>query len=337
MSFSNWLIPEKSGLLCRPGQFVIDPLEPQPVAIVTHGHADHARPGHGKLIATPQTLDIMRLRYGEHFATELIPLPYYQPLSMGAVQVRLLPAGHILGSAQVEMTFAGQSAIITGDYKRSPDATCEPFAVTPCDLFITEATFALPVFQHPPIEQQLNKLLDSLEKFPDRCHLLGAYALGKCQRVIIGLRQLGYDEPIFLHGAMLKLCDYYQQQGYQLGELIPVSDVPKLRTLAGKLVIAPPSALRDRWSRKLPNVLTAMASGWMQIRARSKQRQAELPVIVSDHSDWDELLTTITEVNPKEVWVTHGREDALVYQLTQMGFRAKALSMVGYETADEGN
>ena len=225
--------------------------------------------------------------------------------------------------------------MISGDYKRRHDPTCPPFEVVPCDVFITEATFGLPVFTHPPISHEIDKLLTSLSVFPHRCHLVGTYALGKCQRVLIGLREAGYHKPVYLHGALLKLCELYQQQGIALGELIPVSDVEDKTSLAGEIVLAPPSALADRWSRSLPDVRTVMASGWMQIRARARQRQVELPLIISDHCDWPELLQTIEEVSPKEVWVTHGREDALMYQANLMGFKARALSMVGYDDDEE--
>ena len=156
------------------------------------------------------------------------------------------------------------------------------------------------------------------------------------QRKILALREAGYEKPIYLHGAQLKLCDLYEQLGISLGALIPVSDVSDKKALAGEIVLAPPSALADRWSRSLPNVRPVMASGWMQIRARAKQRNAELPLIISDHCDWPELIQTIEEVNPKEVWVTHGREDALMYQAEKMGFKARALSLVGYDEEEQG-
>jgi len=252
------------------------------------------------------------------------------------VAVTFFPAGHILGSTQILIEYSGYRVVVSGDYKRRHDPTCPPFEVVPCDVLITEATFGLPVFKHPPIEHEIDKLLHSLRVFPERCHLVGAYALGKCQRVILALREAGYEKPIYLHGAQLKLCDLYEQLGISLGALIPVSDVADKKALAGEIVLAPPSALADRWSRSLPNVRPVMASGWMQIRARAKQRNAELPLIISDHCDWPELLQTIEEVNPKEVWVTHGREDALMYQAEKMGFKARALSLVGYDEEEQG-
>ncbi len=332
MSPEQWLQPTRSGLYCPPANTYIDAMRPVATSIVTHGHADHARPGHGRVIATPATLDIMRVRYGKDHAQECIPLDYGQELPLdGGVSLRLEPAGHILGSAQAILTHQGQKVVISGDYKRTPDPTCLPFKPETCDVFITEATFALPVFKHPPIQDEISKLLHSLQLFPERCHLVGVYALGKCQRVMLGLRELGYHNTLYLHGALVQLCKLYQQHGIDLGDWQVITPETDRKQLAGEIVLAPPSALADRWSRRLPDVVTAMASGWMQIRARSKQRRAELPLIISDHSDWHELLQTAQEVNAPEVWVTHGREEALVHQLQTMGFKAKPLSLVGYE------
>ena len=327
----HWITTNQNGLYCQALDAYIDPMQAVARAIVTHGHADHARAGHGEVYATPETMAIMRIRYGEDHAQKQIELAYGQSIALGRGKLELKPAGHILGSAQAVIDHADHRLVISGDYKRSADPTCLPFEVCPCDVFVTEATFALPVFRHPPILQEVNKLLDSLSLFPERCHLVGVYALGKCQRVILALRELGYHKPVYMHGALIKLCELYESFGIDLGEIIHVSELADTKQLAGEIVLAPPSALNDRWSRKLPNVITAMASGWMQIRARSKQRKAELPIIISDHCDWPELLQTIKDVNPEEVWVTHGREAALVHQAQQMGYRAKALSLIGFD------
>jgi len=300
-------------------------------AIITHAHADHARAGHQHVYATQATLDIMRVRYGEDHAQHTHALAYEETITLHKGKLTLYPAGHILGSAQVLVEYKGARLVHTGDFKRQADSTCEAFTPIPCDVFVTEATFGLPVFQHPAIEQEAQKLIDSLQLLPTSCHLVGVYALGKCQRLLQALRAIDYHKPVYLHGALVNLCRLYQSYGIDLGELIEVSSLSDLSVLEGQIVLAPPSALQDRWSRKLPNVMTAMASGWMQIRARSKQRRAELPLIISDHADWQDLLHTIEQVNPKEVWVTHGREQALVHRAQQMGYKAKALSLVGYE------
>jgi putative mRNA 3-end processing factor len=333
---STWLKTDDIGLYCEPGGFYIDPMSPVSTALVTHGHADHARAGHHSVYTSAETLAIMRTRYGEDMSTHQYSVEMEIPLHFNDVTVTFYPAGHILGSSQILIEHAGYRVVVSGDYKRRHDPTCPPFKVIACDIFITEATFGLPVFKHPPIEDEIEKLLQSLRVFPNSCHLVGAYALGKCQRVIIALRDAGYHQPIYLHGAQLKLCELYQSFGIDLGKLIPVSEIADKAALRGNIVIAPPSALADRWSRSLPNVRTVMTSGWMQIRARAKQRSAELPLIISDHCDWPELLQTINEVNPKEVWVTHGREDALMYQAEKMGYQARALSLVGYDEDTQG-
>lgn len=336
MDASQWLHKQPQGLYCEPADCYIDPLHPVEHALITHAHADHAIGGHQSVTATASTLAIMQTRYGEDMAGSTQAVNYHEQITLGSpddpVTCVFYPAGHILGSAQILLCYRGTRVVISGDYKRQSDPTCLPFEPVPCDLFITEATFALPVFKHPAIEQEMAKLLDSLAVFPERCHLVGVYALGKCQRVILALRAIGYTSPIYLHGAQRKLCDLYERQGIELGELIDVAEVSDKQSLAGNIVLAPPSALSDRWSRTLPNVRRAMASGWMQIRARAKQRQVELPLVVSDHCDWQALLDTIEEVNPNEVWITHGREDALLHALTQQGRTAQALSMVGYES-----
>jgi len=330
----DWIEIRREGVLCRPGALHIDPVQPVADAIVTHGHADHARSGHGRVFATPETLAIMRARYGDGHARTEYPLSYGETVEVNGVKLSLHPAGHILGSAQARLEYNGSSIVFSGDYKRRPDPTCVPFEPVPCDVFVTEATFALPVFRHPPLDSEIAKLLASLRQFPDRCHLIGVYALGKCQRLMMALRAAGYDDTIYLHGAMVRLCELYQDFGLDLGSWQVVTP-ENAKSLAGKIVLCPPSALQDRWSRKLPDVLTAAASGWMRIRARAKQKGVELPLVVSDHADWDELTATLSDVGAPEVWVTHGRDDALVHYATQNGFKAQALHLLGYEDDSE--
>ena len=199
---------------------------------------------------------------------------------------------------------------------------------------MTEATFGLPVFRHPPTHDEMDKLLASLHANPDRCVLVGAYALGKAQRVIAELRVLGHTDPIYIHGALERLCALYAELGVDLGELRLVADASK-EEMRGRIVLCPPSALNDRWSRRLPDPITAMASGWMRVRQRAVQKNVELPLILSDHADWDELTETLTEIAPREVWVTHGREDALVHWCMTRQIKARALDLRGYEDEDD--
>ena len=329
----SWIRPEPWGLHVVPADFWIDPARPVERALVTHGHADHARGGHGLTIATPETLAIMSVRYGVAEGAQTAALGERVPLG-GGVHATFVSAGHVLGSAQILLEHAGDRIVVTGDYKRAPDPTCAPFAVTPCDLFITEATFGLPVFKHPPIEQEVARLLDARRANPDRTILIGAYALGKAQRLIAELRRAGHHEPIYLHGAMERMCRLYEELGVPLGDLQLVAGMPN-GALAGQIVVCPPSALNDRWSRRLPDPITAMASGWMQVRQRARQKNVELPLVISDHADWQALTDTIAEVNPAETWITHGREEALL-RWCQLGQRrARALALVGYEDEDD--
>jgi putative mRNA 3-end processing factor len=329
----SWIRPEPWGIHVVPADCWIDPSRPVDRALVTHGHSDHARGGHGETTATPATLAIMELRYQTRAGAR--PVEYGETVELkGGVSATYFPAGHVLGSAQILLEHAGERVVVTGDYKRRPDPTCPPFEVTPCDIFITEATFGLPVFCHPPIGEEIGKLLDAISAEPERCVLVGAYALGKAQRVIAELRAAGHSAPIYLHGALERMCRLYEEHGVDLGELRLVSDTAK-EDMRGAVVVCPPSALNDRWSRRLPDPITAMASGWMRVRQRARQRQVELPLVISDHADWGELTRTIEEVNPTETWITHGREEALLRWCQLHQRRARALALVGYEDEDD--
>lgn len=329
----SWIGAEKGGIRIRPADCWIDPSHPVDTALVTHGHADHARGGHGVTVATPATLAIMALRYETR--TGATPVAYGETIRLpGSVSATYIPAGHVLGSAQILLEHAGERVVVTGDYKRRADPTCPPFEVTSCDVFITEATFGLPVFTHPPIAEELAKLIGARDANPDRCILVGAYALGKAQRVIAELRLAGYAAPIYLHGALEKMCQLYADHGIDLGELRPVAAQPK-SALVGQIVLCPPSALSDRWSRRLPDPITAMASGWMRVRQRARQRNVELPLIISDHADWNELTQTIHDVNPAETWITHGREDAMLRWCALNQRKARALAVVGFADEDD--
>ena len=332
--FDSWLTVDAKGLYCRPGGFHIDPHGNADRAIVTHGHSDHARPGHDAVLATRETLAVMDARLGELAPRRPQPAPYGERIGIGDVTVTLFPAGHVLGSAQVLIEYEGRRAVVSGDYKRSADPTCSPFEVIPCDLFITEATFALPVFQHGDPRAEVAKLLKSVEQFPERAHVVGAYGLGKSQRLIALLRAAGYERPIYLHGALKACCDLYETFGVRLGALEPAT-AAKRDALKGQIVLAPPSAMADRWSRRLPDPLTSFASGWMRVRARARQRGVELPLVVSDHADWCELTDTIAETGAEEVWVTHGREDALLHHIKTTGRRGRALALIGREDEDQ--
>src|SRR6186713_3364775 len=213
------LMPVPAGLCCKPGGFHIDPVRPVERAVITHGHSDHARPGHGAVLATQETLDLMRLRYGDNFAVSTQVAKPGETLTLGGAKVTFHPAGHVLGSAQIAVECKGLKIVASGDYKDAPDPTCAPFELVPCDVFITEATFGLPVFRHHDAEGEIEKLLHSVEVFPERAHLVGAYSLGKAQRVMAMLRNAGHDKPIYIHGALEKITRYYEERGIKLGTI----------------------------------------------------------------------------------------------------------------------
>src|SRR5580692_3583042 len=289
------LVPTPAGVCCKLGAFHIDPTRPVERALITHAHSDHARAGHGAVLATQETLDLMRLRYGENFAGTTQAAAYGESVALGGAKVTFHPAG---------------------------------------DVFITEATFALPVFRHGEPGGEIAKLLRSVALFPERAHLVGAYSLGKAQRVIALLRQAGYDAPVYLHGAMEKITRYYESRGIALGELRLVGGATK-QNLAGTITICPPSALNDLWTRRFPDPLAAFASGWMRVRARARQQGVSLPLVISDHADWDGLTATIAATGAGEIWVTHGQEDALVHWCGTRGLKARPLDIVGYGDEDD--
>lgn len=192
----------------------------------------------------------------------------------------------------------------------------------------------MPVFRHGDPDGEIVKLLHSVALFPERAHLVGAYSLGKAQRVIALIRKAGFDRPVYLHGALEKITHYYQSRAIDLGELRPVRGAAKSE-LAGSVTLCPPSALKEVWSRRFPDPVASFASGWMRVRARARQAHAELPLVISDHADWDGLTATIAATGASEIWVTHGQEDALVHWCRQNGLKGRPLAIVGYGDEDE--
>jgi putative mRNA 3-end processing factor len=335
MAAQDVLTQTAEGIYCEAGDFFIDPVRASPRALITHGHADHARPGHGAVMATRETLAIMELRYGTDFAMTRQIATYGEPVRIGEARVSLHPAGHVLGSAQILIEANRCRVVVSGDYKRGHDPTCTPFEVLRCDAFISEATFGLPVFRHPDARREVARLLESCRAFPDRAHLVGAYSLGKAQRLMALIHEAGWDRPIHIHGAMEKITEFYRTEGVALGDTLKVAAKERGK-LGGEIVICPPSATRDLWARGFADPVVAFASGWMRIRARARQAGVQLPLVISDHADWDELCTTILDTQCEEVWITHGAEDALVHWALQRGLRARPLHLLGYGDEEDG-
>jgi putative mRNA 3-end processing factor len=336
MHLDDILLRTSAGLCCKVGGFHIDPTRAVEKAVITHGHSDHARAGHGAVLATQETLDLMRLRYGQNFAASTQAIRYGETVTLGGARVIFHPAGHVLGSAQVCVEANGMRVAASGDYKNIADPTCAPFELVQCNVFITEATFGLPVFRHGDPAAEIAKLLHSVGLFPDRAHLVGAYPLGKAQRVIAMLREAGYDRPIYVHGAMEKITRYYESRGIDLGRIELARGATKAE-LAGSITLCPPSTLKEVWSRRFPDPVTCFASGWMRVRARARQHLVELPLVISDHADWDGLTATIAATGASDIWVTHGQEEALVHWSLSQGLRARPLDIVGYGDEDEAD
>ena len=330
----NWLKKKREGLYCVPGNFFIDPVFPVEKALITHAHTDHARPNNRSIFSSKETLELMHLRYGENYCSNYQIAHFDEKIKINDVTVQILPAGHILGSIQFLINYKGYRLLISGDYKRTKDTTCLSYEPVKCDTFITEATFGLPIFNHPNDQSEVKKLIKSIKANVNKTHLIGVYALGKCQRLITLLRNLGYDETIYLHGALTKISNFYSKNNIKLGNISNISECSRSE-YANKLVLCPPSSLNDKWSQKFKNVVKGYASGWMRIRQRVKQKNIELPLILSDHADWGEILKTVNDVNPNEVLVTHGREEALVHYLTKKNFKSSALNLIGFEDENE--
>ena len=321
MSFLN------HNLKILPLEIYIDPQFPVEKAIITHAHADHAKPGHKKVLATKETIEIMKIRYGNDCANSFQILEYGKKLSINNLTITLFPAGHIIGSAQVLIEMRGKKVLVTGDYKTKKDSTTLPFEIIPCNTLVTEATFGLPVFQHPDPNYEIKKLLNSVTKNTGCTHLVGVYALGKAQRIIKLLRENNYNEIVYIHGALEKICDYYRANGINLGKFEKVL-LKNKKNYQNKIVLAPPSAIKEKWSRRFSNKITSQASGWMCIKQRVKQNLVEVPMIISDHADWDELTSTIKLSGAENIWITHGRDDGLMYWCKSQGLNAQPLSFL---------
>jgi putative mRNA 3-end processing factor len=317
------VVASPAGLYCPAGDFYIDPWRPVERAVITHGHSDHARAGSHAYYSSAAGLPILRWRLGEQ---DYRGFAYGEPFGLGGAQVSLHPAGHVLGSAQVRIEAEGSVWVVSGDYKRQPDPTCAAFEPVPCETFITEATFALPVYRWP----QTSAVAQEIVAWRDTCAqagevaLLYCYALGKAQRVLAELAQCT-DRPAYTHGAVEAGVRVYRDAGIAMLPTIPVGEEPRGRDFAGELVIAPPSAAGSPWLRRFRRAQHGFASGWMRIRGNRRRRNMDRGFVISDHADWDDLLRTVAESRARRVIATHGSTDALVRVLNERGVTAGTL------------
>ena len=335
------------GLYCAAGDFHIDPWRPVPRAVITHAHADHARPGSGLYFAERSGIPILQHRLGAELRVQ--DLAYGETLTLGRAKLSLHPAGHILGSAQVRVEVDGEVWLVTGDFnapaliwtalativfKRDEDPTCAPFELVTCDTLITEATFALPIYRWPDIREVAADIYAWWRGNADRgrASVLFCYALGKAQRVLAALTA-HTDRRVLLHGAVAPLTDIYRDAGIAMLPTLPALDVDGSDKYAGELVIAPPGANGTAWMKRFGDCGTGFCSGWMLLRGNRRRRGYDRGFVLSDHADWPALLHTVEGCGAQQVLATHGRSDILVRYLRETGLDAAELRT---EFGDEG-
>ena len=329
---ADMVVVRKEGLYCVPGGFYIDPWRPVERAVITHGHGDHARPGHAHYLCAEPGRAILRARLGE---IAVQGLAYGEVLEHNGVRLSLHPAGHVLGSAQVRMEWRGEVWVASGDYKVEPDATCAPFEAVRCHCFITESTFGLPVYRWAPQRQVFDDMNAWWRRNAQegRCSVLLGYAFGKAQRILSGLDpSIG---PIVCHGAVEPLNRIYREGGIALPPTVMVGEVEKA-ALRQALVLAPPSAAGSPWIRRFGDFSDAFASGWMQLRGARRRRAVDRGFVLSDHADWPGLMQAIRATGAERVIVTHGSIPVMVRWLCQTGLDARAFDTeYGDEEAGE--
>ncbi|MFP2963348.1 ligase-associated DNA damage response exonuclease [Myxococcus sp. 1LA] len=313
------------GLYCVPGDFHIDPWRPVDRALITHAHGDHARGGSRRYLGARAGKGLLHRRLGADATIDT--LDYGERLNINGVTVSFHPAGHVLGSAQLRVEHGGETWVVSGDYKRAPDPTCAPFEVVPCDTFITEATFGLPIFRWDATEQVAEDILRwwDANRALGRASVLFCYALGKAQRLLAELAKLT-DRAVFVHGALHSLVDVYRDAGVRMLPTHLVSEVEKGTSFAGALVLAPPSASGSTWMRRFGEYETGFASGWMRVRGNRRRRGFDRGFVLSDHADWPDLLRTVKDTQAERVLVTHGYTEPLARYLREQGVDAAPLA-----------
>ena len=347
----------QAGLYCPSGDFYIDPWRSVANAVLTHGHADHARTGSKHYFGLDSGAGILRQRLGQSISLET--LTNGQVRRFGDTEVSLHSAGHILGSAQVRIALGNQVTVVTGDFKRTPDPSCAPFEVVRCDTLISEATFALPIYRWPNPRDVAADIYAwwQLEAARGRAVVLCCYSLGKAQRILAELMQFT-DRTVFLHGAMVPLTQIYRDQGIAMlpslavtaGPEADVADAesiaaeapskrtrkPNKRDFAGELILAPPSVTGTPWMQRFGAYSVGFASGWMAVRGNRRRQSYDRGFVLSDHADWDGLIQTIRESGAKKVYATHGNSEHLTRFLCESGIDAQALKTEFGDQGDSG-
>jgi putative mRNA 3-end processing factor len=315
------LLPE--GLYCPAGDFYIDPVRKVRRAVITHGHADHARQGMNYYLCTERSKYILKARLGKSINIQTVP--YGQPITMGNVVITLFPAGHILGAAQVLIDYKGLRWAVSGDYKLEPDNTSDTFEPVKCSVYVTESTFALPCYRwHPQAYtmQQINQWWQA-----NQAHgmpsIIYAYSLGKAQRILNGVDpSIG---PIVVQKQVALMNEAYMRSGITLPKHFTIGDLGA-KAMKTALIIAPPQAAHADWLYKLRPYEQAMASGWFLTRRGRVHNWCKAGFVLSDHADWHDLTTAVAATGANQVFVTHGYEEPFIHYLRQNGVSAQSLN-----------
>jgi putative mRNA 3-end processing factor len=323
---------KSEGLYCKEGDFFIDAWKSVPISIITHAHGDHAYWGHKHYIVSSDSQEIIRHRLGN---ISLQALVYGEKIKIKNCWVSLHPAGHILGSSQVRIETKHSVTVISGDYKRALDKTCEPFEVIECDLFVTESTFGLPIYHWQENQIIARQIFDWWEENKANKHpsVLFCYSLGKAQRILSLLAPFT-DQTVYLHGAIQPLAEIYAQKKIPMIPFEPVSSKEKGHSFHNDLILAPPSAAGSLWLKRFPHFRTGAASGWMQVRGTRKRKNMDSGFVLSDHADWDDLIKTVQETKASKILTTHGSTFVLAKYLKE-NFAIDARELKGLETIDD--
>lgn len=313
-----------SGIYCPAGDFHIDPWRPVPRALITHGHADHARPGMGHYLATRTAAPVMQYRLGEEARIETIG--YGEQRRIGTATVSFHPAGHVPGSAQIRVEVKGEVWVASGDYKVIDDGLSEPFEPVPCHAFISESTFGLPVFAWTAQDVLAGQVNDwwAANAAAGRASIIGAYALGKAQRLMRTVDPA--QGPILTATAVENITEVLRAQGIDLPPTVRITEEVSAKTHPGALIIATPGSTTHGWVRRFPGAATAFASGWMALRGVRRRRGTERGFVVSDHADWAGLNAAIKATGAEKVFVTHGYTGPFQRYLSEEGYDAHVVT-----------
>ena len=316
------LVPAPEGLFCAEGGFHVDPRLPVPFALVTHAHADHATPGCGRYLCATPSLPLLAHRLGPEAVIDGVA--YGERRGLGGTTISFHPAGHILGSAQVRIESPGAVWVVTGDYKRESDPTCAPFETLACDVLVTEASYALPIFRWDDPREVLREIHAWWIGNAQKASVLFCYVLGKAQRILAGLAELT-ERPVYVHGAIEPLTAIYRAAGIRMLPTLPVAETQKGRSFAGELILAPITARGLPWMKRFGDFESAFASGSMRIRGQRRRRAFDRGFALSDHADWPGILRTVRESGAQRVLATHGHRDALARHLREQGLAADSI------------